>query len=272
MDKARKAFSSLVLGGSILGLACLAGVTNANADTMLFDRGLPTANLNTSTSPRSNVLWADWEATSVHSTFYQPGDDFTLAGIGPYQVNTIRVWSTDNTGLSLLGGLAGGSIVSQSSTYTSTLVTSYDGGLGYKGNSGAYRDVYQIDFGVSIALNAGDTYQFFLDGPAAAYDGGGYVNSFLHASDKDTSGSTQQGADDTFLWLNGGTVYTWNSGTGVGSLCPSIPCAGDNHPSDGNVQVFGAPIPEPETYAMMLAGLGLMGFIARRRKQKLAAA
>jgi len=27
-----------------------------------------------------------------------------------------------------------------------------------------------------------------------------------------------------------------------------------------------APIPEPETYAMMLAGLGLMGFIARRRQ------
>ncbi len=28
------------------------------------------------------------------------------------------------------------------------------------------------------------------------------------------------------------------------------------------------PIPEPETYAMMLAGLGLMGFVARRRRQK----
>jgi len=32
-----------------------------------------------------------------------------------------------------------------------------------------------------------------------------------------------------------------------------------------------APIPEPEAYAMMLAGLGLMGFVARRRKQKDAA-
>lgn len=26
-------------------------------------------------------------------------------------------------------------------------------------------------------------------------------------------------------------------------------------------------VPEPETYAMMLAGLGLLGFAARRRKQ-----
>jgi hypothetical protein len=29
-------------------------------------------------------------------------------------------------------------------------------------------------------------------------------------------------------------------------------------------------IPEPETYAMLLAGLGLLGFAARRRKQKAA--
>jgi N-acetylmuramic acid 6-phosphate (MurNAc-6-P) etherase len=29
-------------------------------------------------------------------------------------------------------------------------------------------------------------------------------------------------------------------------------------------------VPEPETYAMLLAGLGMMGFVARRRKQKAA--
>jgi hypothetical protein len=36
----------------------------------------------------------------------------------------------------------------------------------------------------------------------------------------------------------------------------------------GAVTLTTAPIPEPETYAMMLAGLGLMGFVARRRRQK----
>jgi hypothetical protein len=44
--------------------------------------------------------------------------------------------------------------------------------------------------------------------------------------------------------------------------------------SYGAIEVFTisntAPIPEPETYAMMLAGLGLLGFSARRRKQKTA--
>jgi hypothetical protein len=33
---------------------------------------------------------------------------------------------------------------------------------------------------------------------------------------------------------------------------------------DGNIAL--SPVPEPETYAMMLAGLGLVGFAARRRK------
>lgn len=34
----------------------------------------------------------------------------------------------------------------------------------------------------------------------------------------------------------------------------------------GEVRGQLAPVPEPETYAMMLAGLGLVGFMARRRK------
>lgn len=32
--------------------------------------------------------------------------------------------------------------------------------------------------------------------------------------------------------------------------------------------VVAAPVPEPETYSMVLAGLGLLGIVARRRKQK----
>ena len=37
-----------------------------------------------------------------------------------------------------------------------------------------------------------------------------------------------------------------------------------------NITVNTAPVPEPEIYAMMMAGLGLMGFVARRRKSQFA--
>lgn len=40
-----------------------------------------------------------------------------------------------------------------------------------------------------------------------------------------------------------------------------------SHDAEGWVS---SPIPEPETYAMLLAGLGLLGFAARRRKSRLA--
>jgi hypothetical protein len=43
-----------------------------------------------------------------------------------------------------------------------------------------------------------------------------------------------------------------------------------SYTANGGVNVFGtmslAAVPEPETYAMMMAGLAMMGFIARRRK------
>ena len=37
-----------------------------------------------------------------------------------------------------------------------------------------------------------------------------------------------------------------------------------------SVTAVPAPIPEPETYTMLLTGLGLLGWVGRRRKQKAA--
>ena len=95
---------------------------------------------------------------------------------------------------------------------------------------------------------------------------------------------------DTFLWRSvdvTAAVSSWTSGAmanygftleRVDQDNPYIFFVANGFHPDDETQDLGptltlatAPVPEPETYAMMLAGLGLLGFVARRRKQNLAA-
>lgn len=68
-------------------------------------------------------------------------------------------------------------------------------------------------------------------------------------------------------------AFQVNPGNGPSSIDFTYSIAFSTTPIDASV--FSPPvaeIPEPETYAMLLAGLGLLGFAARRRKLKEAAA
>lgn len=69
------------------------------------------------------------------------------------------------------------------------------------------------------------------------------------------------------------SISALNIGRIVFDPCNSGLCPGSNAGIGGvvitdiNTNTIAAPVPEPETYAMLLTGLGLMGFAARRRKQ-----
>lgn len=78
---------------------------------------------------------------------------------------------------------------------------------------------------------------------------------------------TVSGADVNLLDFIG-TQATTNSGKpdpifGVISVAPYA--LTNVHPTPSNWVAL-SPVPEPQTYAMLLAGLGVMGFMARRRK------
>ncbi|SOD40459.1 PEP-CTERM sorting domain-containing protein [Nitrosovibrio sp. Nv4] len=66
-----------------------------------------------------------------------------------------------------------------------------------------------------------------------------------------------------------------NAGTFFGIMRPTADIRSISFTGLGLVAdnvTFTTPVPEPEAYAMMLAGLGLMGLVARRRRKNLAAA
>lgn len=51
----------------------------------------------------------------------------------------------------------------------------------------------------------------------------------------------------------------------IASSLRLFPVGGDGAYAASEVQAFGVPVPEPGTYLMMLAGLGFLGFMIRRR-------
>jgi streptogramin lyase len=78
-------------------------------------------------------------------------------------------------------------------------------------------------------------------------------------------GITSDGAGNLFLAARGNfNIYRYNIAGNTLTGLTSVYGLDDLAPAAG----LGAPIPEPETYAMLLAGLGLMGWVGKRRKQK----
>nr|WP_315253034.1 PEP-CTERM sorting domain-containing protein [uncultured Duganella sp.] len=90
-----------------------------------------------------------------------------------------------------------------------------------------------------------------------------------------TSG-LQSGFGGTSSWgytgdtISGGNLVFFNNGDDAGALTTAVWDSTQWYNSSNDLAfqaTLTAPVPEPETYGMMLVGLGLLGFLARRRKQ-----
>lgn len=121
-----------------------------------------------------------------------------------------------------------------------------------------------------------DTINFSIASPAVLSGAANnLVLSFFGMTAYDIAGLTVN------VWNNShpnGTVHYGAFAGNNNTYSFNLPTAGSYHVDiTGNatgaagglygITLSAAPVPEPETYAMLLAGLGVMGAIARRRKQ-----
>ncbi|AEJ01159.1 PEP motif putative anchor domain protein [Nitrosomonas sp. Is79A3] len=136
---------------------------------------------------------------------------------------------------------------------TTFIANRYDGGFGPTNGSiiGAY-DVYDSN-GVEI------------------------ISGFITPNDQGVGGATGIAFDGTNYFVSDIFNNRLLEYSGLGVYMTTIDLSGIPNPYTGrlleDLSAVGntidnpPPVPEPETYAMLLAGLGLLGFIARRRKE-----
>jgi len=121
-----------------------------------------------------------------------------------------------------------------------------------------FSDKYAFDFNLGSAFSIVDIqYDDLLvaghsipDLSASLFDSGDNLLGVLSGSN----------ADNNFT-LSNGSYYLTIAGTPLPALDPNGATFG--------VHFQVTPVPEPETYALMLGGLALVGFSARRRKTEL---
>jgi hypothetical protein len=159
---------------------------------------------------------------------------------------------------------------------------------------GAFTDQASADgFGAWDVELLGGTVTLINDiapyGKDLALSGGAILTySFTLASASTVVLTFDEGADNnhgTALLVNGGVVdstfgssfgpqswptppvsNTFSLGAGSHTFTFANTGSGAFYLDNFSVNVTAAPVPEPETYAMMLAGLGALGFMARRRR------
>ncbi|GJI95452.1 hypothetical protein RugamoR57_21700 [Duganella caerulea] len=122
-------------------------------------------------------------------------------------------------------------------------------------------------------LNAGSTLILNVSGDKASFNGGyqGFENynvvfNFYQATDLGIHTGVTANILAPRARVDGGSGVI-NGNVIVDSWASSVQINANHFFKPTDVRGFITPVPEPETYAMLLAGLGVVGFMARRRKQ-----
>lgn len=132
----------------------------------------------------------------------------------------------------------------------------------------ADRNTINAATGVAVGTAFNNTDNLAIDADGNIYiiedDAGGNANIW-----KATDANNDGVAESVAVWATVATQGSEPTGLYFDKFNPNVAYVNIQHPTSGNdVLVQITAVPEPESYAMFLAGLGLMGVFARRRKEK----
>jgi len=150
--------------------------------------------------------------------------------------------------------------------FTGTGTKFYEGGLSVGNSPGAARDEGSVNFG------SGNLYLGEIGGTQAGTE----FDYYNVAGNLNFGGTLRLVSFGSFIGQAGQTFDLFDWGTSSGTFA-NIDISGFNLAAgtwldtsslyqNGSVTISVTAVPEPETYAMLLAGLGLMGAVVRRRK------
>jgi hypothetical protein len=183
----------------------------------------------------------------VTVTVTEVGSNLVFAGSGTLNLSSFSLGQTSCCGGPFVTLFAnGGGIMADLGNTYSVPVRSYNGTVLSAPTFGNVAGFDRNAFFGQVSAASGDTFGVYYFGGnsvsinvAPGYSGGALSNS-----------TTFTNASLTDLGLAAGDyTWTWGSGGAGESFTISVP----------------SPVPEPGTYAMLLAGLGMLGAMKRRR-------
>jgi PEP-CTERM motif len=186
--------------------------------------------LGTGVQAQNLITNGDFERSPVATDSFQ-----TYTNLGGY---TSTLWGSDSTsGTHKIVDVSGNQFMQfggGDSAYTAFGVAA----------SGDYLLSFDFDGSGFFDIYNQDTSSYLMPGPVFQFNGSG----------------TESG----LLTLTGGTNYKMY----FGAIGAGLPGYTSSMNLDNVSLTAVTPVPEPEGYAMLMAGLGVLGFMARRRQQR----